>query len=41
MNRCAGDGVSRDTRFGYYLSTEPMLDRGRFGETVAVTGVSL
>lgn len=35
MDRFSGEGVSRDTRFGY-LGTEPMMDRGRFGETVAV-----
>jgi hypothetical protein len=35
MDRFAGAGVSRATRFAY-LGTEPMIDRGRFGETVAV-----
>jgi hypothetical protein len=35
MGRFSGAGVSRNTRFAC-LGTEPMVDRGRFGETVAV-----
>ena len=35
MDRFSTAGVSRNTRFAC-LGTEPMVDRGRFGETVAV-----
>jgi hypothetical protein len=35
MDRFASAGVSRATRFAY-LGTEPMIDKRRFGETVAV-----